>query len=914
MYYFLFLLLWYTVKGHDFTPEAFKNHLHFGYGINFKFNGQLHHNLDRVWVVHRVTLPTVRDIDKVPPVPDPPECPPKSNFVRHNAQTLEKKNVITDLCKLAQPYFKLINKQAMHHRQQVHRMIIEDLYHALHELAPVSYIPIQRRYPTKRALYPPTVETINKTSPLKDKIPRSRSKRFSWAMVGSMALPALKSIAALAVENLGSWLQRKRNRALQTAINELDQKQLLTRNHMHQLAEDFLLYGDYDVSSSESILNMFSQIQNKTSVLESWLRGHDKIMAKAYITTDSGPVVYSHQLQLYLSSLREKYVKLFDTLVEEIELLLRGVAVLSRGYLPPQLFPPSVLANISETAIAMVKTTHQDYTLALSHVTDYYDMRMVTFGRDDQGRLIVCFPIFIKEYKKEAMTLYQIETVKVPIIDQNKEADSYSEVMISKPYIASNKDYYIQLVVPELVMCKKIRHIYYCEELFLVKHKTKHSCESAIFYNLPKEAVQSNCQFRYDYNITVPPSVLDGGSQVVLANMLKDKRLICSYEQGLAKPLPSSPYVRVSREIFCHCHLQVGLTYILKTITACNTTKFPVLDYTVNLAFLDYFTSFWNDSTIKHIPPTITTQETILPVNLTDFNQDKFFYLYGNNNNPTPTTLKELSQLIYHRKLFLESRKKLSYNAKAEIENQSHKEKSENFPKKDSFLYSFILHIYLFIGSTISVILILPHIIQCIKHKKLRSLVTAVSLYQQSSNLAVEAKPIPAPLTAVDIPTHNMTKLVCHDPWVSVIMTILTVVGIIVYMYRSCKHVTLMKGLRFACICHVHLVISNTTRYTTIKIGHYVGSPFSFHYSHKLTTDQITMQKEILWDHLHIKWGKLKIKYKDNLIMLRQHITVPLVDKVRLRTIMSKPYNTMFMVRQGDTWYNLSQMDTKTKA
>ena len=70
--------------------------------------------------------------------------------------------------------------------------------------------------------------------------------------------------------------------------------------------------------------------------------------------------------------------------------------------------------EISRKAIAMIKTQNPDYVLALPHITDYYDMRLVTFGLDDQGRLVVCFPIFIKEYKKEPMTLYQIETVKSP--------------------------------------------------------------------------------------------------------------------------------------------------------------------------------------------------------------------------------------------------------------------------------------------------------------------------------------------------------------------------------------------------------------------------------------------------------------------------------------------------------------------
>ena len=136
------------------------------------------------------------------------------------------------------------------------------------------------------------------------------------------------------------------------------------------------------------------------------------------------------------------------------------------------------------------------------------------------------------------------------------------------------------------VQCKQIKHIYFCEELFLVKHKTKHSCESALFYNLESAFVKQNCQFKYFYNTTVIPSVLDGGSEIVLANMLNEKRLICTYDQGLAKLLPASPYVLVDRRLLCHCHIQSGLTYVLKTIGSCNSTDQPVLYYTVNYTVL----------------------------------------------------------------------------------------------------------------------------------------------------------------------------------------------------------------------------------------------------------------------------------------------------------------------------------------
>ena len=46
-------------------------------------------------------------------------------------------------------------------------------------------------------------------------------------------------------------------------------------------------------------------------------------------------------------------------------------------------------------------------------------MRLVTFGIDELDRFVVCFSIFVKDFSRESMTLYQIETVPVPIVDEN---------------------------------------------------------------------------------------------------------------------------------------------------------------------------------------------------------------------------------------------------------------------------------------------------------------------------------------------------------------------------------------------------------------------------------------------------------------------------------------------------------------
>ena len=106
-------------------------------------------------------------------------------------------------------------------------------------------------------------------------------------------------------------------------------------------------------------------------------------------------------------------------------------------------------------------------------------MPLVTFGIDKNRNLIIQFFIFVQPYTQKPLVLYQLETVPIPISDQNVKAHSYSHLQIKKPYIALNS-----LRQQELRTCKRIGYEFYCEELFVVKHKTSYSCESAIYFNL----------------------------------------------------------------------------------------------------------------------------------------------------------------------------------------------------------------------------------------------------------------------------------------------------------------------------------------------------------------------------------------------------------------------------------------------
>ena len=154
--------------------------------------------------------------------------------------------------------------------------------------------------------------TLTNTTPTSniplEHIPRNRSERaFGLAAIASAALPAIGKLATLAVEELGAYLQRKRNNALKVALQELDREKKRMRNEMHLLEKDFLLYGEFDVNSTRSIIELLDSLDNRTSYLERILQMKVTAWNEKFLLTVNGPAMYSHVLQLYTDNLREKY-------------------------------------------------------------------------------------------------------------------------------------------------------------------------------------------------------------------------------------------------------------------------------------------------------------------------------------------------------------------------------------------------------------------------------------------------------------------------------------------------------------------------------------------------------------------------------------------------------------------------------
>ena len=121
------------------------------------------------------------------------------------------------------------------------------------------------------------------------------------------------------------------------------------------------------------------------------------------------------------------------------------IKLLSKGYLPIYHLPPSKLSEILDEVKKALQITNQDYDMVIKQLYLYFDMKLVAFGIDKDRNLIVQFQVFAQPYMQQKLILYQIETVPVLIVNQNKQAQSYTHKKLDRPYTTLNSETYILL-------------------------------------------------------------------------------------------------------------------------------------------------------------------------------------------------------------------------------------------------------------------------------------------------------------------------------------------------------------------------------------------------------------------------------------------------------------------------------------
>ena len=222
---------------------------------------------------------------------------------------------------------------------------------------------------------------------------------------------------------------------------------------------------------------------------------------------------------------------------------------------------------------------------------------------------------------------------------------------IDKPYIALNTEGYITLKTQQLHTFKKIGYEYYCEELFVVKSKTRYSCVSAIYFNLGPGIIKENCEFKFYFNkMDMKPTVLDGGHHIILANWPSYKKM-CAFNNNIPINTPSHPYMLMNRSILCNCNIKAESNFLLESLAVCENLETKadlVMYFTVHLAFVIHL-----ENAIEGLGSSIssnwTTQQQILPISVESFE-------FNPKLLSAPKTIKDFVTQYKYRKEMMEKK------------------------------------------------------------------------------------------------------------------------------------------------------------------------------------------------------------------------------------------------------------------
>ena len=188
-----------------------------------------------------------------------------------------------------------------------------------------------------------------------------------------------------------------------------------------------------------------------------------------------------------------------------------------------------------------------------------------------------------------------------------------------------------------------------------------------------------------------------------------------------------------------------------------------------------------------------------------------------------------------------------STNNKEIFDLQKRHTKCTSSPYKNFFLNK-IVSIFMFTSSIISVITITLVIYLFCKHKHIRTIVASLLLYK-----------------AKEVEVRTPTKINNSEcgtlAYIGIGVTLLSMAIVILRHYRKSKF---CRGHRFSNDVKIVLFISDVQHYIPIKLCKTSGSLHLFKITGTLTSEDIKLNKNYLWDTLEINWDKIKLSFNNN--------------------------------------------------
>ena len=137
---------------------------------------------------------------------------------------------------------------------------------------------------------------------------------------------------------------------------------------MYHLEDTMIMYGKYNSDTLMELVNTVHQLQNVTIWKEKIFVSEMNAWLKCNLENICSKFDYSMDAVLFLKTIKEKYVRMYEKFINELRSYSKAIRILSKGYLPISLIPPSKLEAILQQVQVAITKSNQDYEIVLNRL------------------------------------------------------------------------------------------------------------------------------------------------------------------------------------------------------------------------------------------------------------------------------------------------------------------------------------------------------------------------------------------------------------------------------------------------------------------------------------------------------------------------------------------------------------------
>ena len=155
----------------------------------------------------------------------------------------------------------------------------------------------------------------------------NRKKRFLTTILGTIA----SKVIGLAFKGISHFLHHKRHKALQKAVNVINSKSEIDHNRVYHLKDTMIMYGKYNSDTLMELVKTVHQMQNVTTWKEKIFVSEMNKWLKHKLADIHNEFDYSIDAMLLLTTVKEKYVRMYEKVIAELKSYSKAIRILSKG-------------------------------------------------------------------------------------------------------------------------------------------------------------------------------------------------------------------------------------------------------------------------------------------------------------------------------------------------------------------------------------------------------------------------------------------------------------------------------------------------------------------------------------------------------------------------------------------------------